>query len=823
MSEKDEPAPGVAVAGSNLAVVGDTSGVGPSRIDALDGLRAVAVVAVLLFHLDLAWMPGGFLGVSLFFTLSGFLITRLLLDEVDRTGRVALRTFWARRLRRLSPAALVVLAVVAIMSLWGVFEGARLRGDLGASLGYVANWRFATAQSTYAELFTSTPSPVIHFWSLAIEEQFYLFFPVLFVVLSRRHALLLPGLSVLTVASVVASLSTDSRNLGYYGTHVRAAELLIGCVLAVIIARREPSERRLVASTSTSTVGGVALAVLLVAMAVVSPSDAWLYRGGLAAVALVSAAVVLAVSRGGPIAWLFARRPMVMLGRASYSVYLVHWPVIVAMTPDRMGFDGWPLDVVRIVTSVLLGFVSYGIVENPIRTRRILKRTVVGASALTVSMAAVATLTILVDSPPSTVLAGLDAPEEVVDFAVEDPAGVSNASTTAPMSLPRVLVVGSQLRTGVDIARSNVVADVVDDSRPGCAFRVEAIRDCPTVADALETIDGESPDVIIIGVGLIERRVVRERVEALESTTSFDPVATPIVEAGTAVEEMLRPFAGRPTIVVDYGKQDAFRGALEDFDLRSDSTVMVVGGEPDRLGAAIDEIVSEARADLARVMVIGDSSSFGVAQALHNVAADRFEVVWAGGRNCPLVEVERIQWWPDMDFDMDYCPTFDGVWRDMIAEFEPHLVLEIASVPEQAAQRYPGDPNWYTIVDEQYLTRHEEVMTSLMAAVEAAGATLVMFDSPYVHGGGLGGAAFADDARVDAWNALMDSWVERWPAIRQLDWSTIVAEAEATPGALREDGVHMAQADLDRIVDESVVPRLVDLLAGREMSPTSVP
>jgi peptidoglycan/LPS O-acetylase OafA/YrhL len=192
VSEIDGSPEVVGVTRSNLATVGDTSGSGPSRIDALDGLRAVAVVAVLLFHLDLAWLPGGFLGVSLFFTLSGFLITRLLLDESDRTGRVALRTFWARRLRRLSPAALVVLALVALMSLWGVFEGSRLRGDLGASLGYVANWRFATAKSTYAELFTSTPSPVIHFWSLAIEEQFYVIFPVLFIALSKKRALLVP-------------------------------------------------------------------------------------------------------------------------------------------------------------------------------------------------------------------------------------------------------------------------------------------------------------------------------------------------------------------------------------------------------------------------------------------------------------------------------------------------------------------------------------------------------------------------------------------------------------------------------------------------------
>ncbi len=811
------------VATSNLALVGETSGVGPSRIDALDGLRAVAVTAVVLFHLDLAWMPGGFLGVSLFFTLSGFLITRLLVAETARDGRVALRVFWARRLRRLSPAALVVLAVVAIASLWGVFEGARLRGDLGASLGYVANWRFATAESTYAELFTSTPSPVIHFWSLAIEEQFYLLFPLVFLVLSRRRALLLPGLVVLAGVSVVASFLTDSRNLGYYGTHVRAAELLIGCVLAVVVTRRATTSSSSRTSTVTSIAGVGAFGALVLAMVLVSASDAWLYRGGLAAVAVGSAMVIHAASGTGPLAWVFSRRPLVMVGRASYSIYLVHWPLIVVMSPDRMGFDGWSLDVVRIAASVSLGFVSHLMIENPVRTRRVLKRTTIAGAALIASMVSVATLTALVDAPRSVVLAGLDAPEEVVDFATTNPDTAGNVTTTMAAPLPRVLVIGSQLRAGVDLSRSAVNADIVDRSTPGCPFRLASVSDCSAVVDPLTLASTEAPDVIIIGVGAIERRVVRERVAANEPTTTVDPAVAEILEAGIVVDEMLEPFVDMPVIVVDYGASDGFRGALEDFDLRSDSTVVVVGGNPERLGATIDEILSDARANLARVMVIGDSSSFGVAQALHNVAADRFEVVWAGGRNCPLVEVERIQWWPDMDFDMNYCPTFDTVWRDMIAEFEPHLVLEIASVPEQAAQRYPGDPNWYTIGDEEFLVRHELVMSSLMAAIDDAGATLVMFDSPYIHGGALGGATFADEARVDAWNALMESWILRWPEIRRLGWSAIVSAAESTPGELRADGVHMEQSVLDRIVAESVVPRLREVLTEREMSPTAAP
>ncbi len=808
---------------SNLAFVGDTSGVGPSRIDALDGLRAVAVMAVLLFHLGLAWMPGGFLGVSLFFTLSGFLITRLLLDETARAGRVALRVFWARRLRRLSPAALVVLAVVAIASLWGVVEGARLRGDLGESLGYVANWRFATAESTYAELFTSTPSPVIHFWSLAIEEQFYVIFPLVFVMLSRRRALLLPGLVVLAGVSVVASFLTDSRNLGYYGTHVRAAELLIGCVLAVLANRRVTTRRSSRTPTSTSIAGVVAFGALMVAMVLVTASDAWLYRGGLAAVAVGSAMVIHAASGTGPLAWLFSRRPLVMVGRASYSIYLVHWPLIVVMRPDRMGFDGWPLDVVRIAASVSLGFVSYLMIEDPVRTRRVLKRNATAAVALIASMVIVATATTFVDAPRSTALAGLDAPQDVVDFTATAPDGPTDDSTVAPAPLPRLLVIGSQLRTAVDLSRSDVAVDVVDRSTPGCAFRLASANDCASIVDPVMVVSGEAPDVIVIGVGAIERRVVRERVAAAEPTDSVDPAVAEIVEAGVVVDEMLGPFTGLPVVVVDYGESDAFRGALGDFDLRSDSTVVVAGGNPERLGATIDEIVSDARANLTRVMVIGDSSSFGVAQALHNVGADRFDVVWAGGRNCPMVEVDRIQWWPDMDFDMDYCPTFDGVWRDMIAEFEPHLVLEIASVPEQSGQRYPGDPNWYTIGDPEYLVRHEEVMSSLMSVIDDVGATLVMFDSPYIRVGSLSGAKFADDARVDAWNALMESWMVRWPTIRRLDWSAIVEAAESTPGELRADGVHMEQVVLDRLVAESVVPRLREVLAERGMSPTTAP
>lgn len=369
------------------------------RVDAFDGLRALAVLAVLAYHQGFRWARGGYLGVSSFFTLSGFLITTLLWVERRKSGHNRLGSFWARRARRLLPAALLTLAgIVVAQLLTKHWQGPRLRGDLWASLGYVANWRFATAPTGYAALFTS-PSPVQHFWSLAVEEQFYLFFPLLVLAVcwigrrgasrhhtspgrlavpARRERRLLRGesnallgvIGALTLASFAVawhSAATGTNDgFGYYATTHRAGELLLGAFAALVWARRRqlrPGVRRAIVAG-----GWVGVAALVALWSTVTLSDRWLFRGGVEVNAVATVAVILAGMAPVGLAKLLAWRPLVGLGRISYGVYLFHWPLFAFVTADAVGAGGWRLFAVRFGVVVGVATVSFVFLEEPIRT-----------------------------------------------------------------------------------------------------------------------------------------------------------------------------------------------------------------------------------------------------------------------------------------------------------------------------------------------------------------------------------------------------------------------------------------------------------------------
>jgi peptidoglycan/LPS O-acetylase OafA/YrhL len=346
---------------------------------ALDGIRAVGVGLVLLFHGGVSWATGGFLGVSVFFTLSGFLITSLLLAEQGTTGGVGLKNFWVRRLRRLMPAAVACLALILVLTAT-VLTTAKdtLRGDVVAALADVANWRFYFSGQSYANLF-AVPSPVQHYWSLAIEEQFYIVFPLLvwLVLIKLRWsrgalaAILGAGFVAATTASV--RLGADRADLVYYATFTRAAELLAGCLLAMAVSRwgkPDPAER----PAWWAIVGGpLALATLAVIIARTVQSDEWLYDGGLVAFSLLSVALIVTARRPGPLRWLLSLKPMVGLGLISYGVYLYHWPLFLWLNADRTGLDGAPLVLLRWAVTLAVSIVSYKFLEQPIRRGRALK------------------------------------------------------------------------------------------------------------------------------------------------------------------------------------------------------------------------------------------------------------------------------------------------------------------------------------------------------------------------------------------------------------------------------------------------------------------
>jgi len=793
--------------------VGDHNQGGIEYVAGLDGLRALAVITVMAFHLGWSFVPGGAFGVSLFFTLSGYLITQVMFADHARAGKVDLKRFWSRRLRRLAPGSIVCLIVVAVAALCGLLEGNRLRSDLFAALGYSANWRFATAGTTYAQLFESAPSPVLHFWSLAIEEQFYVIFPLLMIVLLRWRKILVPALALLTAASVAAMVLTNSRNLAYYGTHTRAAELLIGALLAMVV----PVSKQIrgLAAKIFAAVGAIAFVGFVFIATHAHTNDQWLYKGGLSGFSLISSALIISVLVPGPIRMLMTSRPLVAVGRITYSLYLFHWPVFVVLNRDRMGFDGFALSVTRVGVTVLLASLSAWLIENPIRFRKVLRRPVWAGVGMVAAMgvALIVMATVSVSTPIA--LAGVEAPDEIVQFTPP-----TSAALSTPERDPlKVLVLGSEPVVADDVKNAigeTIPIVVVNGIQPGCAIRpsAEMIEGCePFSSVAQRLILQSKPDVAVLSVGVAERTLLAELEDNVLVSTGSGVEKDLTLQfrlSDEIVNDILQPLVTIPVIIVDYGEKDVLSNDLDDADLRLDNAVTLHHPTPEVLAGQLilidDKLQGADRRE--RVMVIGDSTSYGISAAINNVAGDRYSVLWAGGRNCPLVEAEKVRWWDGAEFDMTNCPTLRPEWDKAFETFAPSILVMVYSVPEQAEQKYVGDETWYTIADPEFVTRHDTALQELITTCNERGIQLLLLNSPEIHGGALSGAQFAQPERVSAWNALMQTWLTKWPQIHSIDWASIVTAAESTEGPLREDGVHMLQSDLDAVVQSGIIPLL---------------
>ena len=374
---------------------------------AIDGIRGVAVGVVLLFHAGYPWARGGYLGVSTFFTLSGFLITSLLLGERSATGGISLGAFWARRMRRLLPASLVTLVAVAIGSrVFTDLQTEGLPGDIVASVLQVANWRFLFDDQSYADLF-ATPSPVLHFWSLAIEEQFYWLFPLLTAVVFaagrgsvKIYAAVLAALLAVSAATT-AMLGYSESTTVYYATYTRMGEILVGSLLAVAVSfglTRLRFVPRLAALA-----GVVALAAMGWCWWNLEQETPFISRGGLLAYALLSGALVLAACVPGPARRALAVEPLRLLGIISYGVYLVHWPIFLVLDGQRTGLDRFPLTVLRIAVSLAVATASYVVIEKPIRRGWSLPRVPMPAAAGVAVVAAVLVGVVVPATPGSAI------------------------------------------------------------------------------------------------------------------------------------------------------------------------------------------------------------------------------------------------------------------------------------------------------------------------------------------------------------------------------------------------------------------------------------
>ena len=464
---------------------------------ALDGLRGVAVVGVVAHHLG--YLPGGYLGVDLFFVLSGFLITSLLLAEIGRSGSVSLRAFWARRARRLLPAMLVLVAAVGLYgaTVAASSELAKLRRDGLAALLYASNWVQLASGENYWDKFTRA-SPLRHFWSLAIEEQFYVVWPLVALAVasvSRRPARLLGVLCTLGAAlSMGAAIHWFDASEGslrlYYGTDTRIGAILLGGAVACVMHQSATSR----GDRSSAPFGqpvqiaiGVVVAGLGLAWWRLEGTDPLLWRGGIAAcgVATVSLVAVAASRRSSWLQTVLAWRPLRWFGTISYGLYLWHWPVIVVLDQQRTGWSRPVLDAVRVALSLALALVSLVVVEQPIR-----RGAIRGTAALFAPQVAVGMVTAIVvlgtiphaDRPAGTTVRLAD---------IEPSSAGATTTSLLPAGTPlRLMVVGDSVGHNLGEAALRLA------STEGFAAKNAALVACPLSTHRERTLnmDGTTAD-----------------------------------------------------------------------------------------------------------------------------------------------------------------------------------------------------------------------------------------------------------------------------------------------------------------------------------------
>ena len=507
-------------------------------VPGLDGLRGVAVLAVMGFHAGLGAVNGGLLGVDMFFVLSGFLVTSLLLAEHARTGTIKLLAFWARRARRLLPALLVLLIGIGAYARWvgGGVPPAQLRGDALFTLVYSANWHFIASGQNYFVRFGAL-SPLLHTWSLAVEEQFYLVWPLVALVVLRRFGRRgvgwAAGIIGAASAAVCAGLFLGGASIDrlYYGTDTRAQSIMVGALLAVLVPLTErparpsqadpptppgsgpawwhPTRRRAVAA-----LGLIGACALLWALHAVQGDGPLLYEGGFLVVALCTAAVIASTVElpRAALTRALCLRPLRYTGRISYGLYLYHWPLFLVLDGTRTGLTGAPLLGVRVGATFGLAALSYRFVEQPVRTwgrsgsRRRAPLAWAGLSAAVVGLTVAALLAATVTPGEAVLPVGSRPPAHFVG-----PAGVDAAHPEHALLLGDSLALtlgtglGEQSRDwGITLTNKSAIGcDLDPDTTVNVMGTVSpAAGGCPDWrASWTQLVGRERPDVVAVLLG----------------------------------------------------------------------------------------------------------------------------------------------------------------------------------------------------------------------------------------------------------------------------------------------------------------------------------
>jgi peptidoglycan/LPS O-acetylase OafA/YrhL len=835
---------------------------------AIDGLRALAIGAVLLFHSGYGFAGGGFLGVSLFFTVSGFLITTLLLGEHERSGRIDLRGFWERRFRRLAPAAVVVLAGITIAAphLADASQRAGLRGDVLSALGYVANWRFLLHGQSYAAMF-STPSPVQHFWSLSIEEQYYLVYPVIVaVVLARarrspRRALAWT-LGVLAAGSLASQLAASSFDRLYYGTDTRLFEIVAGALLAVVVAGRRERLARL-GRRSALALGVVALAAFAFFVEHSTLGGHHLQHGGLALFACVSVALLVAALVPGPFSNAIGNRPLAAIGRVSYGLYLIHWPVFLWLDESRTGWHGVPLLGARMAVVAPLTFLSYRLLETPVRFSFRLRTRRRFASTCTAGVALTAVLALVVP----TVAAPLSQAQAIV-------ATTRSSLETAHGAL-RVMVVGDS--TGSALAQGLIAAH---DPRLVVA---DATENCPLVAGHYSSWYAGAPlrDVRSCA-SVVNRWVARAREfhpqlivvdESIEDTSDFAiapsrpaafnilslPVYAALETRYAAVAAQLRAtgaivawarvptfsVAAAPSARSDEGfdrridllnatsTQTAARqlgvvpldlashfgapGSPVDRIIRPDgmhvapalALIMAKIWLADALVSAFREGAREVGVDTggvgapaARVLVVGDSTSLGLAAGLAEYGRSHGNIVvdWDGHYTCPIVHATLVTMPDGARWPTYGCVDLHDTLAMDLPTFRPDVVLVVSSLTDASDLQMPRHGIWH-VGERRYCDAYLAAMHDAATETHAAHATLFWATAPRATVGSTADTRLLD-ARTVQLNALIGRGFAQNPEIEPL---ALAAQLDRPDGvvdrSVRPDGVHISVDAGTRLAD----------------------